>query len=315
MLKRSRRSGLTLIGAAMLMGGALAGLATPQSAPGVPVSMVVTVEPRRGKTAPNIEKEDVAVTENKDKRPVTGLLPLEGEHANMQLLLLLDDSAASSLDTEIQTLKQFVNSLPSTTQVAVGYMRNGMTELTQNFTADHGAAANSIRVVMGPGGADVSPYDSLSDAIRKWPQSQAERREIIMISSGIEGLGGGYTSDNPYVSKGIADAQRAGVVVYTIYTPAVGHFGHSFWRANWGQNFLAQLSEETGGESYFLGLGPVVSFQPYLNEILERQRHQFLLTFSARPESKAGLQYVKVRIKEKDADISAADRVYVPASL
>jgi hypothetical protein len=246
---------------------------------------------------------------------VTGLLPLEGNHAGMQLLLLLDDSASSSIDTEIATLKQFVNSLPSSTEVAIGYMHNGMAQLTQNFTADHSAAANSIRVVMGPGGADVSPYDSLSDAIRHWPQQRAERREVIMISSGIEGLGGGYTSDNPYVNRGIEDAQRAGVVVDTIYTPGTGHYGHSFWRMNWGQNFLAQLSDETGGESYFIGFGAPVSFQPFLDQIRERQTHQFLLTFLARPERKSGMQPVKVRITEKDADVAAADRVYVPASL
>jgi hypothetical protein len=290
-------------------------LPAQQPAPGVPVSMVVTVEPKRGKTIPAIEQQDLTVSEGKDKRPVTGLVPLKGERAAMQLLILLDDSASSSMNTEIGTLRKFVNSLPSTTEVAVGYMRNGMAQMTKDFTTDHAAAANAIRVVLGPGGSDVSPYDSLSDAIKRWPQKRAQRRQVIMISSGIEGLGGGFTSDNPYVNKGIRDAQTAGVIVYTIYTPAVGHYGHSSWRANWGQNFLAQLSDETGGESYFLGFGAPVSFQPFLNEILERQKHQFFLTFSARPERKSGLQPVKVRIVEKDADITAADRVYVPASL
>ncbi|MFL6350664.1 MAG: hypothetical protein ACJ74Z_02265 [Bryobacteraceae bacterium] len=289
--------------------------AQQQAAPGVPVSMVVTLEPKRGKTVPRMEQQDLTVSEGKDKRPVTDLLPLEGEHADMQLLLLLDDSAGSSVNTEIGTLNQFVKSLPSTTEVAVGYMRNGMAQLVKDFTGDHAAAANAIRLVLGPGGADVSPYDSLSDAIKRWPKKRAQRREVIMISSGIEGLGGGYTSDNPYVTKGIRDAQTAGVIVYTIYTPGVGHYGHSFWRANWGQNFLAQLSDETGGESYFIGLGAPVSFQPFLNEIVERQRHQFLLTFSGRPEAKSGLQPVKIRVIEKDADITAADRVYVPASM
>lgn len=286
-----------------------------ESTPGTPVIMVVTLEPKRGKAVPPIEQQDLAVSEGNDKRPITGFAPLQGERARMQLLLLLDDSAASSIDTEIQTLKQFVTSLPSSTEVAIGYMRNGMTQLTQNFTADHAAAAKAVRVVLGPGGADVSPYDSLSDAIKRWPQDRAERREIVMISSGIEGLGGGYTSDNPYVNKGIEDAQRAGVIVYTIYTPAAGHYGHSLWRINWGQNFLSQLSDETGGESYFIGFGSPVSFQPFLEQILEKQNHQFLLTFMARPERKSGLQRVKVRVIEKDADAAAADRVFVPASL
>ncbi len=301
--------------AACLVAAALPLLAAPQSSSGVPVSMVVTLEPRRGKTIPPIEQQDLSVSQGKDKRPITGFVPLQGEHAGMQLLLLLDDSASSSIDTQIDTLRQFVKSLPSTTEVGIGYMRNGMAQLTQNFTADHDAAAKSIRVVMGAGGADVSPYDSLSDAIKRWPEKRAERREVIMISSGIEGLGGGYTSDNPYVNKGISDAQRAGVIVYTIYTPAIGHYGHSFWRMNWGQNFLAQLSDETGGESYFIGFGAPVSFQPFLDQIVKRFQNQFLLTFMARPERQSGLQPVKVRVIEKDADVAAADRVYVPASL
>src|SRR5947209_288478 len=139
-------------------------LPAQQPAQGVPVNMVVTVEPKRAKAIPSIEQQDVKVSEGTDKRPVTGFMPLQAEHADMQLLLMLDDSASASINTEIGTLKQFVTSLPSTTEVGVGYMRNGMTQITQKLTTDHAAAANAIRVVMGPAGADVSPYDSLSDA-------------------------------------------------------------------------------------------------------------------------------------------------------
>jgi hypothetical protein len=168
-------------------------------------------------------------------------------------------------------------------------------------------------VAVGPGGADVSPYDSLTDALKKWPQSDAPRREIVMISSGIEGLGGGFTPDNQYVDAGIESAQKAGVVVYTIYSPSVGHAGHSFWRATWGQNFLAQLSDETGGEFYQLGFGSPVSFEPFLKSILEAQQHQYLLTFVARPEAKAGLQPAHITVIEKDASLAAPDKVFVPA--
>ena len=108
-----------------------------------------------------------------------------------------------------------------------------------------------------------------------------------MISSGIEGLGGGFYPNNPYVMGGINSALKAGVIVYTIYCPSVGHFGHDYWRTTWGQNFLSQLSDQTGGESYMIGFGPPVSFQPFLNSILTLQRNQFLLTFDARPETKS----------------------------
>jgi hypothetical protein len=282
---------------------------------GVPVSVIVTLEPKRGKTIPPVELQDISVKEGRDKRPVTGFVPLHAQQGSLQLMLLIDDSARSTFDTEIGTLKQFVNALPPEVEVAVAYMRNGMAEVTAPFTRDHAAAANSIRVVMGPGGADVSPYDSLTDAVKKWPDSRAERKEVVMISSGIEALGGGYTPDNPYVNAGIDAALKAGVVVYTIYDPSVGHFGHSFWRNTWGQNFLSQLSDETGGESYIIGFGSPVSFQPFLNSILFNLQHQYRLTFSARPENKSGFQSMRVSVAEKDASIAAPDRVFVRAGM
>ena len=283
------------------------------SPPGVPTSVVVTIEPKHGKTAPPVEAADIIVQQGKDRRPVTGLTSLA--NADTQLMLLIDDSARGTFDTEIGTLKQFINSLPGNFEVAVAYMRNGMADTTQNFTRDHAAAANGIRVALGPGGADVSPYDSLTDAIRKWPRSGAQRKEVLMISSGIEGLGGGYTPDNPYVNAGIGSAIKAGVVVYTIYSPSVGHWGHNSWRTAWGQNFLAQLSDATGGESYYLGFGSPVSFQPYLEQFLEAQQHQMLLTFVAKPEQKSGLQPIRVSTESKDASIAAPDKVFVKASL
>ncbi len=283
--------------------------------PGVPVSMVVTLEGKNHKEIPPIEPQDIIVSQGKDKRPVTNLIPAGQSNKGMQLLMLIDDSARFSFGTEINTLKQFVNSLPANTEIAIGYMRNGTNQMVANFTRDHAAAANSIRLTLGMGGADVSPYDSLSDAIRNWPDRGAERKAVIMISSGIEGLGGGYTSDNPYVNRGIEDAQKAGVIVYTIYNPSAGHDGHSFWRSNWGQNFLSQLSDETGGESYMIGFGSPVSFQPFLQQITSQLQHQYLLTFEAKPENKSGLQPIKVRVTEKDASIAAADKVYVKAGM
>lgn len=283
------------------------------SQPGTPVSVIVTAEPKRGKSIPELLPEDIAVKQGRDKRQITSLEPLTG--TKLQLLLMIDDSAAGSFDTEIKTLKDFLIAQPANSEVAVGYMRNGMTQMTSQFTLDHAAAANTIRLSNGAGGADVSPYDSMADALKKWPASDAPRREIVMISSGIEGLGGGFASDNPYVNAGIEAALKAGVIVYSIYSPSAGHAGHSFFRSSWGQNFLSQLSDETGGEFYAVGFGSPVSFQPFLKSILEAQQHQYRLTFVARAESKAGLQQVHINVIEKDASLAAPDKVFVPSGL
>jgi hypothetical protein len=284
------------------------------SAPAVPVSVVVTLEPKHGRAIPSVEAQDLQVKLDGDRRPVENLQPLA--QSGMQLLLLIDDSARGTFDTEIPTLKQFITSLPPNFEVAVAYMRNGMAEFTANWTRDHAAAANGVRVAFGPGGADVSPYDSLSDAVKKWPATgNTERKEVIMISSGIEGLGGGWNPDNPYVDAGIRSAQQAGLVVYTIYSPSVGHWGHSYWRNTWGQNFLSMLSDNTGGESYMIGFGSPVNFQPFLQQIAAQWQNQYLLTFTAKPQNKSGVEPLKVSVLNKDASIAAPDRVFVRASM
>jgi hypothetical protein len=121
--------------------------------------------------------------------------------------------------------------------------------------------------------------------------------------------------NNPYVEAGIDAAQRAGLVVYTIYNPSVGHFGHSYWRNTWGQNFLSELADRTGGEFYNYVLGSVVNLTPFLDKILQAQQHQYLVTFLAKAENKSGLQPLHVSVVNKDASIAYPGRVYVKASL
>ena len=119
---------------------------------------------------------------------------------------------------------------------------------------------------------------------------------------------------DPYLDEAIEQMQRAGILVYSIYTPDSGHAGYSFFRQNWGQNNLTQISDETGAESYDLGVVPAASFKPYFDDISRRLAHQYLLTFLAKPREKAGLEPVKFHTEVPNTEIQGAGRVYVPAS-
>ena len=81
---RKTRKIIRAFGTVCLAAASIPFLPAKQAAPGVPVSMVVTVEPKRGRAIPAIEQQDLAVSEGNEKRPVTGLVPLQGEHADMQ---------------------------------------------------------------------------------------------------------------------------------------------------------------------------------------------------------------------------------------
>lgn len=276
-----------------------------------PVRMTVTLDVPHGKAMPEVKREDVLVYQGNQRLQVTDWTALTGTHAAAELFILIDDASAMSLGSQLGDLRDFINGQPATTQIGVAYMHNGSAEIMQNLTTDRNKTTQALRLPFGGIAAGASPYLALEDLIKKWPTC-CVRREVVMISSGVDPLGG-IGPINPYVDFAIEHAQRAGLIVYAIYTPRGGHAGHSFWIANWGQNHLAQLADETGGESYMLGLGSPVTFGPYLREISDNLTHQYSVEFQITSPSKPGFVQVKITSEVSGVEIVAAPKIWVSA--
>jgi hypothetical protein len=282
--------------------------------PAIPIKTIVTVEPRHGKDVPNVRAEDIVVSQGKQRDKVISLQPVEASESAIQLFVLIDDSLSNTdIGTKLGEIRSFIASQPSNVETGIAYMRNGTAIIAQNLTRNHEQAASSVRLSIGDGGAEGSSYFALQDLLKRWPQSNATR-EVVMISDGIDQFWDSADLNDPYVNAAIHDAQRDGVVVNAIYARAAGHFGHTFWRITWGQNFLSELADATGGEAYYLGTESAVTFTPYFNEINERLKHQYLLTFQAQPGKKAGFQRVKVTTEVPNAELVAPSEVYVPTA-
>jgi len=289
-------------------------LAQNSPPPGTPARLLVTVEARHGTDVPDIGRRDVMVYEGHDRDQVTDWVPAQGDNAALELFVLLDDGSGITLGTELESLRRFITSQPASTKVAVAYMQNGTAKVQQNLTSDHALAAQSLRLPEGVSGIKGSPYFALSDLAKHWPESSA-RREVLMVTDGIDRYYGSGDPDDPYLSAAIQDARLAGIVVYAIYTPGVGHFGHSYWQTYWGQIYLSRLTDETGGESYSVGFtGPPVNFDPYLDDMERHLAHQYWLTFAAKPQKKSGWQRVKITTEVSNAELVSATKVYVPAA-
>lgn len=280
---------------------------------GAAVHTIVTVEARHGAAVPVINKEDAMVYEGHDRDSVTDWIPLQGDHAALELFIFIDDSSTVSLGSQLEDIRQFINSQPETTKIGIAYMDNGAAQILQNLTSDHAQAAKALRLPMGYTGVNTSPYFALGDLITRWPENNV-RHEVIMITDGVDRFYGSGP-DDPYVDSVVEQAQKAGVIVFGIYTPGIGHFGHSYWSTYWGQIYLAQVAEQSGGEGYYIGFsGPPVTFVPYLNEIGQRLTHQYLLGFLPKPEKKAGMRKIRLTTEVPNAELVTADRVFVPAS-
>jgi hypothetical protein len=279
---------------------------------GIATHLVVTAEPKKGSTVPVINQDDVLVYQGRTRNKVVEWIPATGDHAALDLFLLIDDSSSSTLGTQFEDIKKFIQSQPETTKVGVAYMQNGTARVLQNLTTDHAAAAKTVRLPMGIGGANASPYFSLSDLVKRWPDDGTPRRAVMMISDGIDRYYGEFNLQDPYLDAAIDDSLRARVMVSAIYQPAAGHFGHSYWESYWGQLYLSDLAEQTGGEAYYIGFsGSPVSFSPYFDQTAERFSHQYLLTFLAQRPKKAGWQSIRLNCEQPNVDLVSAKRVWV----
>jgi hypothetical protein len=283
-----------------------------------PVQMTVTVRVLgENKRMPEVTREDVMVRQGKDRLQVTGWTPVGGDQGRLDLFILIDDAVNPSIGAQFNDLRDFINSLPPSAAVGVGYMRNGTVQIAQDLTNNHDQAARALRLPFASSGAYGSPYLSVIDLMKRWPES-SNRREIVMITDGIDRFrsgpryrGLGFIS--PDVDSASAVAQRTGTIIHTVFTRGVGRRGNNYWEITNGQNGMAKLSDETGGESFFLGTQNPVSFRPYLDSLQRSFDNRYLLEFNAVPGKKAGLQPVKLVTEVAGVELDSADSVWVRA--
>jgi hypothetical protein len=246
---------------------------------------------------------------------ITGWTPLRGPQSKIELVLLIDDGARGSLGTQLNDIAKFIGSVPPNAKVAVAYMLNGRAEFSGPLTADRTAVARQLHLPLaGAAGINASPYFCLSDLAKNWPsRDNNARREVVMVTDGVDNYNRRYDPEDPYVQAAIDDAVRARLIVYSIYWTNAGRFDRTGYGANDGQNLLAEVAQATGGNTYWQGFGNPVSFEPYFEDINQRLENQYELQFMAPLGSKPQVESLKLKVNTP-AKVDAPQQVYVSAS-
>jgi hypothetical protein len=270
--------------------------------------LVVTAEGHHGAAPPEIGKDEVSVEVNRKPAAVQDWVPLRGDRASLELFIVIDDGDDPELANQFGSLRTFLNGQPGNARTGLAYLRNGGATVVAPLTADHAQVAKALRLPLGQPGIAASPYMGISDLIKKWPAANA-RREVLLISSGID-TWSPADPQNIYLQKAIADAQRGGILVHSIYYGEAGHRGHSYWQVNWGQNYLSELGDETGGEAYWQGFNSPVSVDPFLKDLALRLQNQYLLTVAA-DNLHGDLEPVKVTSSKAGVSLVAASKIHV----
>ncbi len=257
---------------------------------------------------PPIKKEDVELLQGKERMQVADWK--RGE--TLFLAILIDDSLDQEVASQWNDLKAFIDAQPQSTLVAVAYSRNGAAAVTQDFTNDHALAAKALRIPLGTGGSFSSPYLSVQDWVKRWPDHGGDRRSIIMISSGVDYFRGGFDPVDPDLDSTVEQAQKKNINIWTIYYPDSGHVGRRFFRVFNSQSNLSRLSEETGAESYYLGSGVPVNLKPYFEEIEGHLENQYLLSFAGNGGKKGKFTRVRVNTETPNVEFMLPASVFLP---
>ena len=272
------------------------------------VTMTVTAVGKKDTSPPIVTKDNVQLYLNKERTQIA-----DWKHGGkLYLAVLIDDSLDSDIANQWGDLKALFAAQPDTTYISVAYARNGTAMLAQDFTNDHELAAKALRLPVG-GSAFSSPYLALLDLMKRWPSS-ADRRSILMISSGIDYFRGGFDLRSPDLDSTISRAQKQNINIWTIYAPDAGHRGRGFFLTFRAQSDLSQLSDETGAESFYLGTGAPVTLKPYFDELSMHLSNQYLLTFKASGGAKGRFERVRVATELPHVEFLAASQAFLPAA-
>lgn len=288
----------------------------PQAASStVSVTTVVTVMGTKNAAAPPVAKGDVNVTSGKTRLTVTGWESVKStKHSQLQLAILIDNGLRSTIvGGQLEDLANFINGLPANASVGVFYGENGSATPAgaTPFSTDHQAVAKDLRLPMGQAGGDSpSIYLSLGDLVSHWQAAPGSRREVLLLSSGVDNLD--RSSQDPYFDSTLDKVQSAGVVIHTIYD-GTNRFGSTF-QGDISQGKLVQITSESGGQGFFDGNGTPVSIDPYLSQLRNILANQYLLTFTTElsRHEKGELRDIEIRLEQRDLKVSYPKRVLVP---
>jgi hypothetical protein len=130
------------------------------------------------------------------------------------------------------------------------------------------------------------------------------------MTNGVDPYNGSTSIMNqgsPYVDAAVLDAQRAGVAVYAIYFGDAGMRGNM--ANNSGQDYLAQLTQGTGGVNLWEGMGNPVSMAPFLTRFQQAIAETYIATFNAPVGKDPQKDVVHVKFSASKTKLHAPEEV------
>lgn len=268
----------------------------------VPISIFTKEELKERRPEEFVEAGNLTVREDGDEQTILSIRSVE--NTPLQLAILIQDDLSSSFNLELKRLGDFINRLPRGSRVMVAYLRGGSLQVRQKFTEDLEKAAKSLRIVTSSAAsAPSSPYQGITDALKRFDALPNGRRAILLISDGLDtsrGIESASPAQSLDLDQAILQSQRRGAAVYSFFTTSSSTERGNSLLISYGQGSLERLADETGGRAFFQGISSPVSFDPFFRDLNLLLKRQFALTFLSTHSQKG---YHKIQVTSTNPQV------------
>lgn len=238
-------------------------------------TITVTLKEKKNAPIPQLKASDFQVFQDGVAVPVLFAIPSSEAPLNLAIVI---QEGLPEVNLEIPTIKEFITNLPTGSKVMVAYAKDNFIDTVQPFTSDLAEAASKMRVVDPYSNFFISPYLNLRSVLSSFNGLERGRNEVLFISDGFDSFNGTFStaSTNLYLDQVIRASQDNNITIFTLFSPSPRV--RNFFARNNGINSLAYLSEQTGGEAFYMTTG-YVTFDAPLQRFAQLLNQQYLVSY------------------------------------
>lgn len=266
------------------------------------VSLLFTVQDKKGRFITNLTKDELQVIENKKPQTISEFTGESDLPLRLAILIDTSNSIRERFKFQQEAATNFIDTVVHHGRDKAAVVSfDTSAELVSDLTDDTEKINAAIRNLRPGGGTAL--YDAIFFACRDKlgveEPHEKYRRAMIILSDGEDNQSH-YTRD-----QALEMAHRADVVIYTISTNISGIETD-------GDKVMKYFAQETGGQAFFPFKASDLSqsFENIANEL----RHQYIVLYRPVPLKADGLYHtVEIKVKDrKDLIVRARHGYYAP---
>jgi VWFA-related protein len=223
----------------------------------------------------------------------------------LTLAFLIDtsQSVAPKLKFEQEAATSFFHTVLRDNDRAMLLEFDSGVTLVQDFTSDPNKMAKQIKSLRAAGGTAM--YDAIYLACDEKLIRETGRKAIVILSDGED------QSSKTTLEQALEMALKAEAIIFSISVNRGGFFGVGSTKN--GDKIMKQLSDETGGRSFFPF--KVEELDDAFKQINQELRSQYNIGYlSSNPKRDGTYRKIDVRIDDKNLKLSYRKGYYAPTS-